>query len=129
MGSEQTAFKMVTSYYSLLEVPSNASAADINKAYRKLALKWHPDKNPDNQHEATVKFKEISEAYEVLSDEQKRKIYDRYGKEGLAQQDGQQQGKREDLDDDDDDIIFVSQSFEFRDPFDIFREFFGDSDP
>lgn len=61
-------------YYKILEVSRNASVADIKKAYRRLALKWHPDKNPDNQDEATKKFKEISEAYEVLSDEKKRKV-------------------------------------------------------
>lgn len=52
-------------------------------ACRKLAVKWHPDKNPNNQEAATKKFKEISEAYDVLSDPEKRKIYDMYGEEGL----------------------------------------------
>jgi len=55
-------------YYEMLELTKNASEADIKKAYRKLALKWHPDKNPNNQKEAETRFKEISEAYEVLSD-------------------------------------------------------------
>lgn len=61
-------------YYKVLELNRSASQADIKKAYRRLALKWHPDKNPDNQDEATKKFKEISEAYEVLSDEKKKKV-------------------------------------------------------
>jgi DnaJ-class molecular chaperone len=55
-------------YYKVLEVSKNATTAEIKKAYRKLALKWHPDKNQDNIEDATKKFKEISEAYEVLSD-------------------------------------------------------------
>ena len=63
-------------YYKLLEVEPNVSTADIKKAYRKLAMKWHPDKNPDNRATAEEKFKQISEAYEVLSDDDKRKIYD-----------------------------------------------------
>lgn len=71
-------------FYEMLELPRNASEADIKKAYRKLALRWHPDKNPDNQKEAEKRFKEISEAYEVLSDSKKKGIYDKYGKEGLA---------------------------------------------
>ena len=70
-------------YYKILDVSKDATAIDIKKAYRKLALKWHPDKNPDQKEEAEKKFKEISEAYEVLSDEKKRKLYDQYGKEGL----------------------------------------------
>ena len=72
-------------YYNILEVPRNASASDIKKAYRKLALKWHPDKNPDCQEDATKRFKEISEAYEVLCDDKKRAVYDKYGKEGLME--------------------------------------------
>ncbi|XP_065367341.1 dnaJ homolog subfamily B member 2 isoform X1 [Calliphora vicina] len=63
-------------YYKVLEVPRQATEGEIKKAYRKLALKWHPDKNPDNLDEANKRFRELSEAYEVLSDERKRKIYD-----------------------------------------------------
>ncbi len=69
-------------YYRILEVSRDASGAEIKKAYRKLALKYHPDRNPDDK-EAEEKFKLINEAYQVLSDEEKRAIYDRYGKEGL----------------------------------------------
>jgi len=121
-------------YYALLEVPRNASSSDIKKAYRRLALKWHPDKNPDCQEDATVKFKEISEAYEVLSDDKKRKIYDKYGKDGLSQSSqgngGNGRSRRPRAEDwDDEDIIYGFPSFAFRDPFDIFREFFGGSDP
>ncbi|WP_018969847.1 molecular chaperone DnaJ [Rubritalea marina] len=65
-------------YYDLLGVDRNAEASVIKKAYRKLAIKYHPDKNPDDA-EAEAKFKEIGEAYEVLSDEEKRASYDRYG--------------------------------------------------
>ncbi|GAA5495473.1 molecular chaperone DnaJ [Rubritalea squalenifaciens DSM 18772] len=65
-------------YYDLLGVSRDADAATIKKAYRKLAIKYHPDKNPDDA-EAEAKFKEIGEAYEVLSDEDKRAAYDRYG--------------------------------------------------
>ena len=59
-----------------------ASQGDIKKAYKKLAVKWHPDKNPNNKEEAVQKFREITEAYENLSDPEKRKIYDAYGFEG-----------------------------------------------
>jgi len=69
-------------YYELLQVTKSATATEIKKAYRKLAIKYHPDKNP-NDKEAEEKFKLINEAYGVLSDEDKRAIYDRYGKEGL----------------------------------------------
>lgn len=74
-------------YYNILKIPKNASQDEIKKAYRKLAIKYHPDKNPGDK-EAENKFKEISEAYSVLSNEEKRKIYDKYGKEGLNQGDG-----------------------------------------
>lgn len=70
-------------YYARLGVDKKADEETIKKAYRKQALKWHPDRNPDNKDEADKKFKEISEAYEVLSDKEKRQIYDTYGEEGL----------------------------------------------
>mmetsp|Transcript_28781 Transcript_28781/g.82389 ORF Transcript_28781/g.82389 Transcript_28781/m.82389 type:complete len:693 (+) Transcript_28781:97-2175(+) len=73
----------VPDYYATLGVPRDASAEDIKKAYRKAALKWHPDKNPGNKAEAEDKFKEISEAYEVLSDKEKRHLYDQGGQEDL----------------------------------------------
>ena len=70
-------------YYKILGVDKNASKSDLKKAYRKLALKYHPDKNPDKKAEET--FKEISEAYAVLYDDDKRKMYDRYGHAGIDQ--------------------------------------------
>ena len=69
-------------YYELLGVGKDADEDEIKKAYRKLAMKYHPDRNPDNK-EAETKFKEIKEAYEVLSDSQKRATYDRFGHAGL----------------------------------------------
>lgn len=73
-------------YYKVLQVDRNAKDDDLKKAYRKLAMKWHPDKNPNNKKEAESKFKQISEAYDVLSDPQKRVVYDQYGEEGLKGQ-------------------------------------------
>lgn len=69
-------------YYDVLGVPKGASADEIKKAYRKLAIQYHPDKNQGNK-EAEDKFKEATEAYEVLSDDQKRKAYDQYGFAGV----------------------------------------------
>ncbi|MCK5110943.1 MAG: molecular chaperone DnaJ [Arcobacteraceae bacterium] len=69
-------------FYELLEVEKSADKGTIKKAYRKMAMKYHPDKNPDD-NEAEESFKAINEAYQVLSDDEKRGIYDRYGKEGL----------------------------------------------
>ena len=69
-------------YYEVLNVSKDATLTEIKKAYRKLALKYHPDKNPGDK-EAEEKFKLINEAYAVLSDEEKRRIYDMYGKDGL----------------------------------------------
>ncbi|KAM9078375.1 dnaJ homolog subfamily B member 6 isoform 2-T5 [Megaptera novaeangliae] len=106
-------------YYEVLGVHRHASAEDIKKAYRKLALKWHPDKNPENKEEAERKFKQVAEAYEVLSDAKKRDIYDKYGKEGLNSGGGG--GSHFDS--------ACGFGFTFRNPDDVFREFFGGRDP
>ena len=74
-------------YYEVLGVDRSASADVIKSAYRKLALQYHPDRNPDNQ-EAEEKFKEASEAYSVLSDEEKRRRYDQFGHQGVNGQQG-----------------------------------------
>jgi len=70
-------------YYEVLGVPKDAAAGDIKKAYKKLAFKYHPDKNPGGEKEAEERFKEVSEAYEVLSDSQKRATYDQFGHAGM----------------------------------------------
>ena len=93
-------------YYEVLEVSRDASGAEIKKSYRRLAMQFHPDKNPDDK-EAEDKFKEIGEAYEILTDEQKRAAYDRYGHRAFSQGTGPSAGGRG------------------VDPFDIFREVFG----
>lgn len=106
----------MSEYYKILKVPKSATLEEIKKAYRKLALKWHPDKNPNNTAEANKKFREISEAYEVLSDPNKRKMYDRHGKNFNKGQ----------VDTNPDFFDFGGFShFNFRDPEDVFREFFG----
>ncbi|KAI8543487.1 hypothetical protein RHMOL_Rhmol08G0222100 [Rhododendron molle] len=75
---------MGVDYYNILKVNRNASDDDLKKAYRRLAMIWHPDKNPGTgKGEAESKFKQISEAYDVLSDPTKRQIYDLYGEEAL----------------------------------------------
>ncbi|XP_065527703.1 dnaJ homolog subfamily B member 2 isoform X2 [Lathamus discolor] len=111
---------VMVDYYEALGVSRSATADDIKKAYRKAALKWHPDKNPDNKEYAEQRFKEIAEAYEVLSDKQKRDIYDRYGKDGLMGAgpggSGSSAGAPE-------------FTFTFRSAHDVFREFFGGRDP
>lgn len=136
-------------YYEILTVERGATEEDLKKAYRKLAMKWHPDKNPTNKDEAEAMFKQISEAYEVslspqnlllslhismlyiligcfplsfhllfhfqvLSDPQKRQVYDQYGEEGLK--DGPQSGSAGN-----------SDKFNPRNAEDIFAEFFGTS--
>jgi len=96
-----------TDYYNILGVSKNATADEIKSSYRKLCMKWHPDRNPDNKEEATEKFKEIGEAYQVLSDEKQRKIYDQYGIEGLKGGAGGGQG------------------FQHVDPNELFKNMFG----
>lgn len=107
----------MTNFYKILNVPKSATLSEIKKAYRKLALKWHPDKNPENPQEASRRFREISEAYEVLSDSKKRKMYDRYGVDANAR-------AGPSMSDDFFDFGGFGH-FNFRDPEDVFREFFG----
>ncbi len=77
-----------TKFYTLLGIDKEADPSVIKKAYRRLAMKWHPDKNPDNKEEAEQKFKEISEAYTVLSDPEKKQIYDQYGEDAVRESGG-----------------------------------------
>nr|XP_016490452.1 PREDICTED: dnaJ homolog subfamily B member 1-like [Nicotiana tabacum] len=100
---------MGVDYYNVLNVGKTATDDDLKKAYRKLAMKWHPDKNPNNKKEAEAQFKQISEAYEILSDPQKRQVYDQYGEEGLK------------------DMPSPGSSGNPRNAEDIFAEFFGSS--
>ncbi|HEY6291314.1 MAG TPA: molecular chaperone DnaJ [Terriglobia bacterium] len=71
-------------YYEVLGVQRNAAETELKSAYRKLALQYHPDRNPENNDEATEKFKEITEAYTVLADQEKRSAYDRFGHAGVS---------------------------------------------
>jgi len=112
------------SYYDVLGIEKTSTEQEIKKAYRRLALKWHPDKNPNNKVDAEKKFKEISEAYDVLSDKEKRKVYDLYGKDGLSG------GQRSYEDFNDYDMGHDGHfHFHMRSPEEIFREFFGTDDP
>lgn len=79
-------------YYKILGIQSGANEDEIKKAYRKMALKYHPDKNKDPN--AEEKFKEIAEAYDVLSDPKKRAVYDQYGEEGKGTMGGTQRHPR-----------------------------------
>ena len=96
-------------YYAILSVERSASAEEIRKSYRKLAVQYHPDKNPGDKT-AEDKFKELGEAYEVLSDPQKRAAYDHYGHAAFDRRAGGG---------------FSRTAGGFHDPFDIFREVFG----
>jgi len=73
-------------YYEVLGVSRSATEEDLKKAYRRAAMDWHPDRNPDRKHEAEERFKELTEAYGVLMDPQKRAAYDRYGHAGVGSQ-------------------------------------------
>ncbi|KAK4885706.1 hypothetical protein RN001_001977 [Aquatica leii] len=108
----------MVNYYKILNVPRNASTVDIKKAYKRLALQWHPDKNLHNADIANKKFREIGEAYEILSDNNKRSIYDKYGKDGLFSSNKIQK------------TMFYNCSckqYKFADPEEIFRDFLGES--
>jgi len=131
-SKSQTLEEKEMNYYTILEVEKTASTSDIRKAYRKLALKWHPDKNPDQQELATKKFKQISEAYEILSDDEKRQIYDKGPQEQSHRRRHRNSHRSHfahDEDDDEFDHFFEFPHFVFRDPTEIFREFFGGLDP
>ena len=96
-------------YYEILEVARTANDVDIKKSYRRMAMKYHPDRNPNNK-EAEARFKEVKEAYEVLSDPQKRATYDRFGHAGVNQQFGGG----------------AAGGFDFNDIGNIFGDIFGD---
>jgi len=100
-------------YYDILGVSKNADEQEIKKAYRKIALKFHPDKNPDNK-EAEEKFKEAAEAYEVLSDKDKKARYDRFGHQGVSGASGGGGG-------------FSGGGMNMEDIFDQFGDIFGGS--
>lgn len=120
-------------YYELLGVSKSASADDIKRAYRKLALQYHPDRNKEK--DASTKFKEVTEAYEVLSDSSKRQQYDQFGHAGMNQQGpfggGGPQGQTGQYGP----FSYTysssgAQDFDFggaTDPFEIFEQFFGGS--
>jgi molecular chaperone DnaJ len=99
-------------FYEVLGVERTASVEEIKSSYRKAALKWHPDRNPENKHEAEAKFRECTEAYSVLSDQEKRQVYDTYGHAGLSNAGGG--------------VDFNGTVF--RDFHDIFGDFFGFED-
>ena len=108
-------------YYKVLNIARSATSEEIKKAYRKLALKYHPDKNKGSK-EAEEKFKEVAEAYEALSDPQKREIYDKYGEEGLKGNFGGAGATN----------FKMPEGFSFSfniDPNETFRNVFGDEDP
>lgn len=133
-------------YYDILGVSKDASAAEIKKAYRKQAVEWHPDKHKDDKEAAEKRFKEINEAYQILSDSQKRSAYDQFGHNafspggagagGFGGQNpfagGASQGRWGPFT-----YTYTSSGnnqnpfggYDFGDPFDIFEQFFGGQSP
>lgn len=127
-------------YYDILGVDKNATAEEIKRAYRKQALEWHPDKHPDNKEAAEKRFKEINEAYQILSDPEKRRAYDQFGHAAFAPGGGVganpfgggssfggfgQSGPFT--------YTYTTNGgaggFDFGDPFEIFEQFFGGGSP
>jgi len=119
-------------YYDILGVSKNASQAEIKKAYRKSALEWHPDRNKST--EASEKFKEINEAYEVLGNPQKKQTYDQFGHAAFTQGGGAEYGGGPFT------YSYTNygdrsgqgspfEGFDFSDPFEIFEQFFGGGSP
>jgi len=120
-------------YYDLLGVEKGASGEEIKKAYRKQAVEWHPDKHKDNKEAAEKRFKEINEAYQVLSDPEKKQAYDRFGHQAFAPGGGMggaspfSGGRTGPFT-----YTYTTQGggspfagFDFGDPFEIFEQFFG----
>ena len=116
-------------YYEILGVAKSASAADLKKAYRRLALKWHPDRNKSS--EAEKRFKEINEAYEILSDSKKRQAYDQFGHAAFSGgMPGASRGAYASYGNLGDILRQAGVSWGgFSDPFDIFESFFGGQSP
>jgi len=127
-------------YYDILGVTKNASAEELKKAYRKQALEWHPDKHKDEKEVAEKRFKEINEAYQVLSDPQKRSAYDQFGHQAFTPGGGfaggnpfAQSGRAGPFT-----YTYTTYGggqgspfagFDFGDPFEIFEQFFGGGNP
>ncbi|KAF4709016.1 hypothetical protein FOZ63_010349 [Perkinsus olseni] len=112
-----------TYYYDVLHVSRRATQAEIKKAYKKQALKWHPDKNPNNREAAERMFKEVAEAYGVLSDPEKKQIYDTYGKKGLERGNAPTNAAPTN------NAAGGYHQFDMNDAFSVFEQFFGSRDP
>jgi curved DNA-binding protein len=126
-----------TDYYDILGISKNASAEEIKKAYRKQALEWHPDRHKDDKEAAEKRFKEINEAYQILSNPQKKAAYDNYGHSAFTPGGGNPfagggfQGQSGPFT-----YTYTTTNggspfgnFDFGDPFDIFESFFGGGNP
>lgn len=123
---------MTKDFYAVLGIPKNSTTDDIKKAYRKLALQYHPDRNKSK--EGVEKFKELSHAYEILSDSQKRQAYDQFGEQAFDQN-GSQQPQQHQTTGQGGPFTYSYQAqgnggFDgFTDPNDIFEQFFGGASP
>ena len=123
--------------YAMLGVSPSANGDEIRRAYRKLAVRWHPDKNPDDKERAEAMFKKVAAAYEILSDDDKRAAYDRYGIEGVegaASGDGGGFGAFYPRGGGSSSRSRGGGGYQppggfYHDPFEIFREVFGGRDP